>query len=129
MGVSCLFVRLVIFLVSLRLQEKSGHGKMVLVAVEAVPAGSKPPAAVRVRISAGKNTALAPQCRCLSGRIPCTKKSQRSGGVVTEAGHISGRDRPGSQNSYPRASLELLLYHPYACESSCLPSINMLKAC
>ena len=44
-------MRLVRFLVSPRLQVK---GKMVLIAVDAVPVGSKPPAAVRVRISAGE---------------------------------------------------------------------------
>ena len=39
------FVRPILSLASLPLlQEKSGRGKMVLIVVEAVPAGSKPPA-------------------------------------------------------------------------------------
>ena len=39
------FVRLVLYSVSSpRLQEKSGRGNMVVIAVEAVPAGSRPPA-------------------------------------------------------------------------------------
>ena len=54
MEASWLFARLVIFLVSPRLQEKNGRGIMVLITVEAVPAGSKPPAAVGVRISTGE---------------------------------------------------------------------------
>ena len=33
---------------------RSGRESMVIIAVEAVPAGSKPPAAVSVRISTGK---------------------------------------------------------------------------
>ena len=49
-----MFIRLVRVLVSPRLQEKNSRGNMVLIAVETVPAGSKPPAAVRVRIFAGE---------------------------------------------------------------------------
>ena len=50
-----LFVRLVISLVSSpRAQEGSGREKMVLIVVEVVPVGSKPPAVVGVRISTGK---------------------------------------------------------------------------
>ena len=49
------FVRSIIFLVSSpRLQEKSCRGKMALIAVEAVPAGGEPLAAVGVSISAGE---------------------------------------------------------------------------
>ena len=49
-----MFVRLVLFLVSPRLLEKSVRGKVVPISVEAVPAGSKPPAAVNMRISTGE---------------------------------------------------------------------------
>ena len=49
------FARLVLSLVSSpRAQEGSGRKNMVLIAVEAVPAGNKPPAAVGVRISTGE---------------------------------------------------------------------------
>ena len=48
------FVRPVLSLISSpRLQEKSDGGKMPLIAVETVPAGSKPLAAVGVRMSTG----------------------------------------------------------------------------
>ena len=48
------FILLVLFLVlSPRVQKGGSRGKMVLIATEAVPAGSKPLAAVGVRISTG----------------------------------------------------------------------------
>ena len=53
-GVSWLFVRLVRFLVSPRLQKKGDRGKIALIAVEAVPAGRKPSTVVSVRISMGR---------------------------------------------------------------------------
>ena len=93
---------------------------MVLATVEAVPAGSKPPAAVSVRISTSERHgfgAAAPFCR--SWRHPCNKGepevlwSHRQSWSDT-----SGRDRPG-QKSCPHSSLDLLQRSPYACESWC----------
>ena len=43
---------------------------MILIALGAVPAGSKPPAAVGVRISTMRDTALALQRLCRPGRHP-----------------------------------------------------------
>ena len=69
------------FLVSpTRIQEKNGWGMRVLIGVEAVPAGSKQPAVVRVRISAGETHDLIPQRRCLPGHYPLNKG--RAGGPV-----------------------------------------------
>ena len=49
------FARLVLVSVfSPRLQEKSDRRKMVLIAVEAVPVGNRPPATVSLRISTGE---------------------------------------------------------------------------
>ena len=79
-GASWLFIRLVRFLVSPRFQEKNGRGMMVLTAVNAVLAWSKPPAVVRVRISAGERHvfgAVVP----LSTRAPSLVQG-RAGGPV-----------------------------------------------
>ena len=49
------FVRLIFFMVlSPRVQEEDGREKVVLIAVKTIPAGSKPLAAVGVRISTGE---------------------------------------------------------------------------
>ena len=83
---------------------------MVPIAVESVPSGSKPPAAVRVRIFAGERHGLALQRRCLPGRHTLNKGESE----------VSGLDRPGSQKSYSNLSLDLLQRSTYDCESWCL---------
>ena len=84
---------------------------MVIVAVEAVPVGSKPPAAVRVRISAGERHGFGASIRASSLEL------RRAGGPVESL--LKGRDRP-RQKRYPHLSLVLLQRPPYAYESSCL---------
>ena len=90
--------------------------KMILVAVEALPVGSKPPAAVSVRISTGENhgfgTAAPLSTKTSSLRV-------RAGGstFMPNCSNLSGRLGPFLQNIYPHFPLDLLQRPPYACES------------
>ena len=120
MGASWLLARLVLFLVSPRLQEESDRGKMVLITVEAVPAGSKLPAAVRVRISTGEKHgfgAAAP----LSTRASSLVQG-RAGGLVESSPKLVRHIGLVSTcaKSYPHLPLDLLQRPPYACEFWCL---------
>ena len=101
---------------------------MVLIAEEAMPAGSKPSAAVAVRISTGEGHdygAAAPlSTKTSSGerevQLSCRNRS-----------NLSGRLGPFLQNNYPHASLELQQRRLLcAREASCLllrlpPSVSM----
>ena len=97
---------------------------MVLVTVEAVPAGSKTPADVGVRISKGERHdfgAAAPLS--IRGHHPLSKGELEARWSHHQScwSDTSRRDRPGSQNSYSHASLELQQRPPpCARESSCL---------
>ena len=117
---SWLFVRLVLFFLisSPRLQEKNVRGKMVLLAVEAVPAGSKPPAAVSMHISTGERRSFGTQRLCRPRRHPFERQpdirlSSRSWS------NSSSRQRPFLHNRYSHVLLDLLQRPPHACESSC----------
>ena len=107
------------FLVSsLRLQENSGRGKMVLIAVEAVPTGSKPPATVSVRVSTSERHGSGASAPSSTMAHPYNEGEREVRWSYHRSwSDTSGRDRPSSQNSYPHASLELLQRPPYACES------------
>ena len=94
---------------------------MFLVALEAVLAGSKPPAAVSVLISTGERhgfgaaAPLSTMTSSLRGRVGGSWSHHQKSWSDT-----SGRDRPSSPNSYPHALLDLLQRPPHACEASCL---------
>ena len=99
-------------LVFSRHQEKSDQENVALIAVQAVLAGSKPTAAVDVRISTGERHdfgATAP----LSTRASCLVQG-RAGGPVE---NLMGRLGPFLQKAYPHASLELQQRFPCASES------------
>ena len=65
--------------------------------------------------------ALVPQRRYLPGRHPLFEgEPEVRWSHHRSWSNVSGRDRPGSQNSYPHTSLELLQRPPYTCESWCL---------
>ena len=78
-----MFVRLFLSLVpSPRFQEKSGRGKMVLIAVEALPAGIWPPAG-----DGSMRTSTGGRCGFdASAPLSTGASSLRFGGVITEAG-------------------------------------------
>ena len=98
--------------------QRGGGGDMVLIAVETVPVGSKPPAAVGVRISKGRIHdfgASAP----LSTRASSLQGRAEGSAIMPNIINSSGRHRP-LQKRYPRPSLDLLQRHPpFACESFC----------
>ena len=108
-----LFVRLVLSLVSSpRVQEESGRENMVLITVEAVRKGSKPPAAVSVRISTGERQSFGASAP-VSTRTS-SLRGRAEGSLVMLKGFL--------QNSCPHFSLDLLQRPPYACESWCQTS-------
>ena len=92
---------------------------MILVAVEGLPAGSKPPAAVSLRISSGKQHGFGAAVPYRPRRHPCEggREVQLS---CRSWSNLSGRLEPFLQNSYPYSTLDLLQLPPYAYESSCL---------
>ena len=95
-----LFVRLVLSLVSPpRVEEGSGRQKMVFIAVEVVPAGSKPPVAVRVRISTDERHgfgAAAPLSTRASSLVQATVRGlvKSSPKPVRRIGSVSTRAEP-----------------------------------
>ena len=113
---------------------------MVLIAVEAVPAGSKPPAAVGVRLFTserhgfGAAAPLSTMASSQKGRAGGSVESYRSW-----LDTLADQHRPFLQTSCPYALLDLLQRPPYACEfgvswyvclrgKTWLPSI-LLQAC
>ena len=135
-----LFVRLVLSLVfSPRVQEESGREKMVLIAVEAVPAGSMPPAAVNTCVSPRvRDTALALHRLCRPGRHSCEEEPEVRLSRQSWSNSL-GRCRAFLQSSYLRFLLDLLQRPPpleslgvkfYVCldGETWLPSF-MHKAC
>ena len=109
-GASWLFIRLVRFLVSSsRVEEGSGRENMVLITVEPVPAGSKPPVAIRVRISTGERQgfdAAAP----LSIRASSLAQG-RAGGLVRSSRKLYQTHRVGID----LGKIVIPTYHLFCC--------------
>ena len=82
---------------------------MVFVVVVVLPVGSKPPAAVVVRISRGERHALG-ATEPLSTRASSLEQGSAGGPVQSSPKLVEqiGSGSTGSQNSYLHASLELL---------------------
>ena len=101
------FIRPVLSLVSSpRLQERSGRRKMALIAVEAVPEGSKPPAADgSMCTSTGGRCGFGASAPSLTGRHQCIFREPSK--EVRLSCRSWSRHRPW-QNSYTRSSLNLL---------------------
>ena len=90
-------------------KETNGRGKIVLVAVEALSVESKSLAAVGVRISADERHGFGAERFCLPGRHHLSKgKPEVRWSQHRSWSDTSGRDQPGSQNSHPHTSLDLL---------------------
>ena len=81
---------------------------MVLVAVEAMPAGGKLPAAVDVRISKGERHNFGAAAPLSTRHYPLNnRESEIRWSHHRSWSDTSGRDRPRSQYSHPYASIEL----------------------
>ena len=118
------FVRLVPFsLSSPRLQEKSGRRKMVLVAVEAVPLGSWPPAvngSIRT-FTSGRCDFGASAPLLTKASLTCFSRPKEVQLFCQSWSNSSGRHQPSSEKSHLRYNLFGLLQWrpPCACKSSC----------
>ena len=105
-----------------RVQEGNGQEKMILVAVEAVPAGSKPPAAVCVSISTGEGHgfgAAAP----LSIMASSLHRGGAGGPVESSpklVRHISSGSTFFVEQLSPCLAFDLLQRPPRACEFWCM---------
>ena len=89
---------------------------MILVAVEALPAGRKSPEAVSVRISTGEKHGFGAEAP-LSTKTPSLRERREVQLACRSRSNLSDRLGPFLQNSYSHASLDLLQRPPYACES------------
>ena len=92
---------------------------MVLIAIEAVPAGNRPPAAVRVRISTSERHGFGAEAP-LSTRASSLEQG-RAGGPVELSPKLARHIGSGStrQKSYPYLSLGVIpTYHSFCCSGA-----------
>ena len=105
---------------SVELSQRGAWLMVVLVAIEALPVESKPPAAVGEHLQEWE-TRLWPRSAVLDHDVIPARESGGFGHHAETGAKSSVRLEPFVQYSYPRASLELLWRRPpCARESSCL---------
>ena len=99
-----------------RLQEKNGRGKMAPIVAEALPAWSKPPVTVRVRISTGERHGLGTTA-LLSTRASSLEQG-RAGGPVEYSPKLVRRI--GSVSTCAEELSPLI-----TCSAAAVPSVHL----